>query len=346
MNSLWPESLFLLALIPLIVAAYVWRLRRRRVALRYSSLTLVRAALTRQSQLRRHLPFALFLLALSSLIVALARPVAGVSVPAGQATIILALDVSLSMCQTDILPNRLEAAKAAALSFIQHQPPGTQIGIVAFAGFAEIIQAPTDDQELQEDAILSLTPARRTAVGSAILKAIDAIAEANPDIAPSTGEASPQPEPTPMPGGRYAPAIIVLLTDGASNAGAPPVEAAQQAAVRGIRVYTIGFGTERGASPFGGPRCPSGSFGGGGGGGGGGFRRGIDEATLKEVAEVTGGEYFPATDAGELESVFRSLPLSLITRQETVEISVAFAALGLTLAALAFALSLRWQPLP
>ena len=137
MDLLWPGFLLLLGLIPLVVAIYVWLLRRRRrYAVRYSSLALIREALPHQSRLRRHLPFALFLLALASLVIALGRPVTSVTVPIGRATIILAMDVSRSMCATDILPNRLEAAKGAAQSFIQDQSVGTQIGIVAFAGFA------------------------------------------------------------------------------------------------------------------------------------------------------------------------------------------------------------------
>src|SRR5215216_3078466 len=138
MDLLWPGFLLLLALVPLIIVAYIWILRRRRpFAVRYSSLSLVRAALQHQSRWRRHLPFALFLLALASLMVAFARPVAIVSVPTGQTTVILAMDVSRSMCATDIEPNRLLAAEAAALSFIERQKSTTQISIVAFAGFAE-----------------------------------------------------------------------------------------------------------------------------------------------------------------------------------------------------------------
>src|SRR3990172_1346293 len=215
MALLWPGFLLLLGLIPLIVAVYIWMLRRRRrFAVRYSSLALVRAALPHPSRLRRHLPFALFLLALTSLVIALGRPVAIVSVPTGQATIILAMDVSRSMCATDIQPNRLEAAKAAALSFIQRQPSSTQIGIVAFAGFAELIQAPTTDQELLQDAVESLITARRTAIGSAILKSLDAIAEIDPNVAPSVSGPAPGIQPMPVPNGAYAPEIIVLLSDG------------------------------------------------------------------------------------------------------------------------------------
>ena len=356
MDLLWPGFLLLLILIPVVVGAYIWILRRRRrFAVRYSSLALVREALPHQSKLRRHLPFALFLLALASLVLALARPVAAVSVPAGRATIILAVDVSRSMCSPDIPPNRLESAQAAALSFIQSQEPSTQIGIVAFAGFAELIQPPTTDQEVLESAIESLMPARRTAIGSAILKSLDAIAEINPDVAPSVTDTSlSEITPTPVPEGVYVPDIIVLLTDGASNRGPWPLDAAQQAVDRGVRVYTIGFGSENGARslPFCGRQFQGSGdqFGDnlafGGGGGGGGFRRGIDEETLKQIADMTGGIYYSAESAGELQDVFQELPTYLITSRELREISVVFAAAGALLAALAIVLSLIWHPLP
>ncbi len=365
MDLLWPGSLLLLALIPLLVAAYIYRLRRRRFTVRYSSLSLVRAAQPQSSWLR-HLPVILFLGAIASLIIAVARPVTIVSVPAGQTTILLAIDVSRSMCSTDVQPSRIEAAEAAALSFIQRQQATTQIGIVAFSGYAELIQPPTNDTEVLQAAIESLATGRRTAIGSGILKALDAIAEIDPLVAPSTSSTSRQPAPTPVPHGAYAPDIIVLLTDGVSNTGPTPLEAAQQAADRGVRVYTIGFGTANGSN-F--PPCgtrftgnePSGNqgfgggpggqfsgrqFGGGGGfGGQGGFQRGIDEATLKQVADLTGGAYYSAESAGELQDVFQKLPTYLITKHETSEVSVVFVAIGALLAALAIIFALRWQPL-
>lgn len=346
MSWLWPGFLLLLAIVPLMIAAYIWMLRRRRrFAVRYSSLSLVREALPRYSWLRRHLPFALFLLAVTSLVIALSRPVSIVAVPTNQTSIILALDVSRSMLQTDIEPSRLDAAEAAALSFIEQQASSTRIGIVAFAGFAEMIQPPTTDQEALEDAIASLTTGRGTAIGSGILKSLDVIAEVDPNVAPSdtTGSA----EIVPVPQGAYAPEIIVVLTDGVATTGPQPVDAAQQARDRGVRVYTIGFGTENGSEfpgernfgrdPFG--RDP-------GFGGGGRFRRGIDEATLQQVAEMTGGKYYAAESADQLQSVFESLPTSLITAHEVTEISVAFAAIGALLAALAIILSMLWHPLP
>lgn len=355
MNMLWPGFLYLLGLIPLIIAAYIWILRRRRrFAVRYSSLSLVREALPKQSNWRRHLPFGLFLLALASLIIALGRPYATVEVPYSKTTVMLAVDVSLSMCSTDIQPTRLQAAQDAAISFIKNQKSNTQIGIVAFAGFAELIQPPTADQSKLESAIKHLATGHRTAIGSAILESVDAIAEQDQTIPPTTVDVVPQDNTNILPFDTVSPHIIVLLTDGASNAGPLPLDAAQQAADRGIRIYTIGFGTERGA-PFTlcGEQLPGsdmfdfqqfGGFGGGGGFGGR-FRRGIDEQTLKQIADMTGGEYYLATSANELQKVFQELPIHLVTRQETTEISAFFTGLGALLIALAIFLSLLWHPL-
>ena len=341
MTLLWPGFLILLGLIPLVLALYIWMLRRRRrFTVRYSSLSLVRQALPHQSRLRRHLPFALFLLALTSLVIALVRPVTITSIPVDQATIIMAIDVSLSMRSNDIPPSRLEAAEAAAISFIRRQKPGTQIGIVAFAGFAELVQPPTDDQEDLQAAVENLMLARRTAIGSGILKSLDAIAEVDSSIAPTVNEAIPNTgKPTPVPRGVYAPHIIVLLTDGVSNSGPQPLEAASQAVDRGVRIYTIGFGTDNGTIPFNGQQSQNDPFGGGG------FRMGIDEDTLKQIASMTGGKYYSASSAGELQSVFQKLPTSIITRNETTEISVFFTAIAALFAALAVTLALLWNPL-
>jgi Ca-activated chloride channel family protein len=310
---------------------------------RFSSLALLRAAMPKYSWVRRHLPFALLIATLATLSLALSRPVAVVQVPSGQATIILAMDVSRSMCSTDIAPSRLAAAKDAALSFIDGQSSNTQMGLVAFAGFSAMIQAPTTDQDLLQDAVRGLTTGRGTAIGSGLIEAINAIAEINDDVLPVTGslrgfESSVAPDEIVL-----RPEIIVLLTDGVTTTGIPPLVAAAEAAVRGIRVYTIGFGTASGGS---GSVC--GGWGGQGfgfgGGGGGGFRRGIDEPTLIQVAEMTGGEYYSAESAGELEEVFAELPASFSTRPQTTEISFIFAALGALLAVAAVSLGLLWQP--
>jgi len=350
MSLLWPGFLYLLLLIPLIVAVYILLLRRRRrFAVRYSSLSLVREAAKQQSWLRRHLPFILFLFALTSLVFALGRPVATVLIPSNKATVILAIDVSRSMCSTDIPPNRLEVAKDAALSFIRNNSSGRQVGIVAFAGFAELIQPPTTDLKLLENAITYLTPARRTAIGSAILRSLDAIAEVDNRVAPSELKSSDQTTPPQTPTEDFVPHIIVLLTDGASNAGPLPISAAEQAVERGVRVYTIGFGTTNNSSPmncgdddpFGGGFGPN--FGGGGLGGG--FRREIDEATLTQIADMTGGKYYLAESADRLQEVFKSLPTYVIATRETTEISVFFTAFAVLMAILAMTLAFLWHPL-
>jgi Ca-activated chloride channel family protein len=357
MEFLWPGLLLLLALVPIMVVLYVLGRRRRRpAAVRYSSLILVREALPSSSFVRRHLPFALFAVALAALAVAVARPVVIASVPTNEATIVLAIDVSGSMCSTDVAPSRIAAAETAAANFISSQGSSTQIGIVAFSGFAEIVQAPTTDRQLLFDALQSLQTGRRTAVGSGILAAIDAIAEIDPNVPKSVSDTSPGVEPPPVPKGDYAPEIIVLLTDGSSNAGPLPSAAAQQAADRGLRVYTIGFGTANGGalSATCAPNLVGREPGGGQGGGfGGGFGnpnnpggRGIDEQALEQVASATGGTYYPAESAEQLESVFQGLPTNLITKHEVLEIGFGFVGFSVLCVALAFILGRAWRPLP
>jgi Ca-activated chloride channel homolog len=353
MTILSPWLLPLLLLVPLLLAAYLWMLRRRRkYAVRYSSLSLIREALPRRSRWRQHLPFALFLLGLAGLLAAVARPAALVEVPLSRTTIILALDVSRSMCATDVDPNRLTIAQEAALAFIDDQVAGTQIGVVAFADFAELVVPPTTDKELLRSAVENLTTALGTAIGSATLKSIDAIAEINPDVEPS-GLNLQLDETNPGPDAGYQPDIIVLLTDGANSRGPRPLDAAQQAADRGIRVYTIGFGTDNpgrmvcSRAQLGG-NVYGGGFGGGFGGnfgGGGNIRRFliIDEGTLQAVAELTGGEYYRAESANQLNEVFRELPAHMVLQKQEIEISVAFAALGALLATVAVVLSLWWH---
>ncbi len=348
MQWLWPWFLLLLLLVPALAGFYIWMLRRRRrFAVRYSSLSLVREALPRRSVWRRHVPFVLFLIALSSLVLALARPVSATHVPVGQSTIILAIDVSRSMRQEDVQPSRLAAAQAAALAFVKRQPANTQIGIVAFSGVADLIQPPTNDQNALRSAIESLTLGRRTAIGSGILGSINAISDVFQSVPPATVRNETQTGPTPVPDGTYIPAIIVLLTDGVTTTGPMPMDVAPEASRRGIRIYTIGFGTQEGDPSFGFGQMQGGgrAFGGGGGGFGGWFQRGIDEATLREVAQSTGGKYFTATSANELQTVFERLPTNLTTRKATTEVSVFFVAFAALMAAAAIGLSMLWNPL-
>lgn len=353
MSFLWPGSLIALLVIPLAIVGYILLMRRRRrFAVRYSSLSIVKQAASHQSWLRRHLVFILFLLSITSLVFAAARPHATVLVPSNKATIILAIDVSLSMCSTDIAPNRLEVAKDAAQAFVRNHNANRQIGIVAFAGFAELIQPPTTDTQVLIDSIENLTTARRTAIGSAILRSIDSIAEVDDRIAPidnvsaSSGTFElPKPE-------ELSPHIIILLTDGASNAGPFPLAAATQAAARGIRIYTIGFGTDKNQFSLNcgnffrdGNDFQGFGFGFGPPGGGGGFRLQIDEETLKQVADMTGGSYSYASSANELEDVFQNLPTYVIATRENIEISVFFTAFAAIMIILAMYLSFRWYTL-
>jgi Ca-activated chloride channel family protein len=253
------------------------------------------------------------------------------------------------MCSSDIPPSRLEAAEAAAASFIKAKASAAEVGLVAFSSFAEIVQAPTTDQNLLLTALASLATGRRTAIGDGILGSIDAISEVDPAVAKSQSDPTAQ-SPAPVPQGDYAPDIVVLLTDGASNAGTDPLVAAQQAADRGVRVYTIGFGTANGGSMS--PTCapqfqgrePNGGFGGGGGGGN--FQRGIDEVTLQKIADMTGAKYYPAESADQLNSVFASLPLNLVVKHQVTEIGFAFVSLAGLLAGVGLLLGRAWRPLP
>jgi Ca-activated chloride channel family protein len=365
MNFQWSDLLALLLVLPLIVAVYVWSQRRRLPSgVRFSSLSLVREAGPGSSRVRRHLPFALLVAAGGGFIFAMARPVVILAVPTNQTTIILTIDVSGSMCSSDILPSRLEAAEAAASAFIKSQSSSTQIGIVAFSSFAQLVQAPTSDQTQLLNALSSLATGQRTAIGEGILASIDAISLVDSAVAKSVPDGASGP--TPVPKGDYAPDIVVLLTDGASNTGTPPLDAAQEAADRGVRVFTVGFGTadggamsptcrpqfqgrEPGAGGFGGGGFGGGGGGGGfggGGGGGGTFNRGIDEATLKQIAAMTGATYHPASSAAELNSVFQNLPLNLIVKHQATEVSFAFVGLGGLLASLSLLLGKAWRPLP
>jgi Ca-activated chloride channel homolog len=355
MSLLWPGFLALLLLVPLLAAVYLWAMRRRRpAAIRYSSLSLVREAMPHASR-RRHVPFVLVAAAVGLLALALARPVVVAAVPTNQTTVLLTIDVSGSMCSTDIAPSRIEAAEAAASDFITHQSASTQIGIVAFSGFAELVQAPTNDTAKLLAALHSLTTGRRTGIGSGLLAAVDAISAVDGSVRPTTPIGGQGP--VPVAPGAYAPDIVVLLTDGANNTGPAPLDAAQEAADRGVRVYTIGFGTANGGSlgaacaqQFLGREPNFGGFGGGGGGnfGGnpGGFRRGIDEDTLRQIAQVTGGQYYPAESAGDLEQVFSNLPMSLVVKHESIEVGAGFAAAGGLLTGLGLLLGRRWRPLP
>jgi Ca-activated chloride channel homolog len=363
MTFTWPWALLALAVVPIVIVAYVWQLRRKRkYAVSYASLSLIREALPKRSSWRRHLPAAFLLVAMAALVFATARPQAVVSVSTSHTSIMLTLDVSRSMCSTDVAPNRLTAAQNAAKKFVDEQPSGTRIGIVAFSGAAQVLVPPTTDGDRLKSAIDNLTTGMGTVIGNGLLTSIDALSKVNHDIAPSTVKLSPAQRKRQPFASKYQPDIIVLLTDGAATGGVNPLDAARQAADRRVRIYTVGFGTNNpgtlvctseqlGADDFG-------PFGGGGGFGGGGFRpnfsggggRGnfldIDQQTLQKIAKTTGGTYNQATSADQLIKVFKNLPKRITTQKEQRELTVYLVGAAALLATAGLGLSLWWNRYP
>ena len=329
MYFLWPLMLWLLLLIPALVVLYILAQRRRqRYALRYASLSLVKEALGRGPGLRRHIPPALFLSGLTVMIVALARPYTLVTLPSQEGTVILTMDVSGSMRADDLKPNRIEAAKSAARSFVEKQPSGVRIGVVSFSDNAFLVQAPTDDREAVIAAINRLTPQRGTAIGRALLTSVDAIfEEANAEGGQSTSASDPTPTPTPVPQGVYEPAIIVLLTDGESNQGPRPLDVVDQVAARGVRVYTVGVGTAEGTVLHIQGRS---------------IRTRLDEEMLKAVASATDGAYYNATNEKDLVAIYDSLSTHLVFKKEQTEITAIFTGVAVAFLLMGGCLSLLW----
>jgi Ca-activated chloride channel family protein len=342
MTFLWPQFLWLLLALPLLVLLYLWLLRRRRaLALRYASLSIVKEALGKGPGLRRHIPPALFLLALAAMLLAAARPFAVVTLPSDQETIILAMDVSGSMRATDVKPNRLVASQVAAKAFLEELPRKVRVGIVAFAGTAQVVQPPTLSREDLVAAIDKFQMQRATAIGSAI---VIALAELFPDqgidldtVARASGRPramaidaapkKPQKEFTPVAPGSYSSAAIILLTDGQRTTGVDTLEAAKMAADRGVRIYTVGIGTVDGETI---------------GFEGWSMRVRLDEETLKKVALQTQGEYFYAGTAENLRAVYEKLGSRLTVEKKETEISGLLALAAAVLALLSGGLSLLW----
>ena len=347
MSFAWPSALLALLAVPLVLGVAWWtRRRRRRSAVRVTSAALVRAALPGRTLWRRRVPAALLLLGLAVLGLGAARPQATVAVPSSSTTILLALDVQ---------PNRLTAAEKAAAEFIKAQPGGARIGLVAFAGIAGVLVPPTTDTEALLAALPDLTTSRGTAIGQAILTSIDAIADIDPSVSPTGVDVTGDP-----PGGAYAADVIVVLTDGANTQGVEPQTAAKQAAARRLRVYTIGFGTttpapmvcdaaQIGDGPGGGRFGRGGPFGGGPFGGGPfGGRSGsnplvADYDALRQVATTTGGQFYSAKDAVQLQTALADLPKAITVTHEHRDLAAWFAGFGGLLIAAAVTLSLWWN---
>ncbi len=341
MSFVWPEALWLAALLPLLVVAYLAALRRRKkFALRYASLDLVKEAMGRGIGWRRHVPPLVFLAALALMIVAIARPQATVTLPTANETVILAMDVSGSMRATDVQPNRLVAAQNAAKQFIAEQPANVRIGIVAFAGTATLAQAPTSNKEELVAAIDRFQLQRATAIGSAILVSLATIFPKDGiDVAdfsyPDAAKGLPGPDGpgrqegvrAPVAPGSYNSAVIILLTDGQRTTGPDSLQAARLAADKGVRVYTVGVGTTEGKIV---------------GFEGWSMHVRLDEETLKSIADLTRGEYFYAGSAPDLNKIYKSLNSKLVLEKQKTEITALFAAAAAGLALLSALLSLLW----
>ncbi len=354
MTFAWPLALLLTLTVPLVWGLYVLAMRRRRKqAVSYSSVALLRSVLPRRSRWKRHLPAALLLSSLGVLALASARPQMNQDVPTGRTSIILALDVSGSMCATDVDPNRLTVAQQAARDFVNDLPSGTRMGLVVFSGFAQLVVPPTADHEVLTGAIDGLTTGRGTAIGAAMLKALDAISEVNADVEP-VGDAALSFNPgaptarSIAPGtGGFVSDIVVLLTDGANTRGIPPLDAVPYAVERRVRVYTISFGTTQATTLACSAQQVSGdtqSFRGGSGGRG--FPLRADSATLQQVAERTGGVAYSAEDAPQLRRVFADLPKDVTVQKRPREVTAPFVLIGAFLAAVAIGASIRWSAYP
>ncbi|MDQ4096562.1 MAG: VWA domain-containing protein [Actinomycetota bacterium] len=362
MTFTWPLALLLALSVPIVLGAYLLAMRRRRKqAVSYSSVALLRSVLPPRSRWRRHLPLAMLLSSLGVLAVASARPQVTRDVATARTSIILALDVSRSMCATDVEPNRLAVAQQAARDFVEDVPGGTRMGLVVFSGFAQLAVPPTTDHKALTAAIDGLATGRGTAIGAAMLKSLDAIAEVNRDVAP-VGDVSaslargpgstvaPAAPPTAAAGnGDFVPDIVVLLTDGANTRGIAPLDAVPFVVERRVRIYTIGFGTTQPATLSCSPQQLGGDtqvFRGGGGGARGGSPLRADSRTLQLIAERTGGAAYSAEDAPQLRKVFASLPRDVAVQQRPHELTASFVVLGALLAAVALGASIRWSPYP
>ena len=345
MKFLWPEALWLLALLPLLLLTYVWLLRRKRKsAVRYANLGMIKEAMGVGSKIRRHVPPALFFLALAAMLVAIARPTATVTLPTQKQTIVMALDSSGSMRAKDVEPSRLVAMQNAAKQFVADASPRTKIGIVTFAATAQLVQPPTEDREALTAAIDRIQLQRATATGSGLIVSLATLfPEAGFDVstalfgreasrnapieARKDSKKDPKKDFKPVAPGSFSSAVIILLSDGQRTTGPDPIEIAKLAADRGVRVYTVGFGTTSGEII---------------GFEGWSFRVRLDEETLKTIATMTQGEYFHAGTAQDLKKVYQTLNARISLEKKETEITALLSAIAALFAMLSGLLSLLW----
>jgi Ca-activated chloride channel family protein len=351
MTFAWPAMLLAVALVPLGVLVYRWiglRRRRRLVAHRFKVAPVAATAVTgaggvsagattrafgRPGRWRVRIPGALFVVGALILALSLARPHSDVGVPRFEGTVILAFDVSGSMAATDLAPTRMEAAKAAAKAFVERQPSSVRIGVVAFSDSGFAVQPPTNDQSEVQAAIARLGPERATSLGQGILISLQAaeLALSGPDTdyysAPVGASPEPTPEPTPVPPGTFAPATIVLLSDGENTTQPDPIEVAKLAVDRGIRIDTVGIGSPEGTE------LEIDGFH---------VHTALDEAVLRQISAMTGGTYHGAGSPADLESVYDEVETRLVVRTEPIEVTSLFVGAGVLVLLAGAASSLYW----
>jgi Ca-activated chloride channel homolog len=337
MTFLWPNMLWVMLAVPLLVVLYVFLVtRRKKSTLRYGHLGLVKEALGRGGARRRHVPPVLLLIAITALLFASSRPAALITLPSAQETIVLAMDVSGSMRAADVLPSRLVASQEAAKSFVAELPRNVKIAVVSFAGTAAVVQAPTLSRDDVYAAIDRFQLQRGTAIGSGIVLSLATLfPEAGIDLSQITGEREmppgpndkPRPDFRPVTPGSYPSAAIILLTDGQRTTGPDSLDAAKMAADRGVRIYTVGIGTKEGETI---------------GFEGWSMRVRLDEDTLKSIANMTRADYFYAGTAQDLKKVYQGLSTRLIVEKKETEMSGLLAIIGAALVVLAAGLSVWW----
>ena len=331
MTFIWPIMLWVLIILPLFVLLYIGlQQRRRRLVNKYGSLGLVQAPGGRVVGYRRHVPPVLFLTGLGILIVSLARPQAVVSLPRIEGTVILVFDVSGSMAANDVKPTRIEAAKATALKFVDSQPEGVLVGVVAFSDNGLSVQAPTSDKTAVMAAISRLSPTRGTSLANGIYAALTTIATTG--TAPEANYYSnvtpePTPTPTPVPQGFYSPAIIVLISDGENTQSPDPLPAAQAAADRGVRIYSIGVGTTTGAD-----LSIDGFM----------VHTQLDEGMLQQISLITSGTYYNAQSEQDLDKIYSNIRPQLVVKPEKMEVTSLFAGVSILVLLIGGAFSLGW----
>ena len=276
---------------------------------------------------RRHIPPILFLLALTLLLLATARPQMVLPLPQREGIVILAIDVSASMAAADFEPTRMVAAKAAAQAFVENQPGNIKIGVVAFSDGGLVVQPPTDDRAAISATIDRLEPQSGTSLGQGILAALNALSAGTGTEESNVDSAQTAPRLESAPGGAFAPAVIVLLTDGENTAPPDSLEAAQTAIEQGVRIYTIGIGSRTGtAVEIDGFNV---------------FTQ-LDEDALKEIAMVTEGEYFSAENTDDLRRIYEDVDLRFEVKTEETEITSILGGVSMLVLLVGGLLSLTW----